>query len=446
MKKFQVIVIGSGPAGSGIAHKCAKEGKKVAVIDKEFGGTCALKGCTPKKVLAVSSEILRYACHLNGKGVKDVNVELDWGSLMHFKRSFTELTPMHTKEGFKKAGIEVIEGAAQFVNNNTLEVNGEQYEAEHIAIATGAVAAELPIEGYEHLITSDELLELDKVPKRVAFVGGGYIAFEFAQILKKCGCEVTLLEAADQPLSGFDPFLASRLIESFQMDNLEVRTGIQVEKIEKQEDEFVISGKHSAGELEVRCDLAIHGAGRMPNIAQLHLENADIAFSKKGITVNDHLQSVSNSMIYAAGDVADTGYPFTLVADYEGRIVANNIFDADKQKSSYMGVPFVLFTNPKMASVGKSEEELIANKVKYEKKQADTSHWLIARSLQENVSGYKVLIGEKGKILGAHLVGPKADEVINGFAMAMQHNLSVNDLKKTFLSYPSAFAEIRKMI
>ena len=446
MKKYDVIVIGSGPAGASIADKCKEMSKKVAVADHEFGGTCGLKGCTPKKVLAVTSEILRYACHLNGKGIKQVNVDLEWSSLMHFKRSFTELIPMNTKQGFLKNGIDVLEGTASFVDQNTLEINGEKYQAEKIAIATGAKPMELPIEGYEHLISSDDLLELDDLPKRVVFVGGGYIAFEFAQILKKAGCAVSLLEAADRPLSGFDYFLAGRLVESFQMEKIDVRTGFKVEKVLKKGKHYLVQGEHAGVTEEVECDLVIHGGGRMPNVESLNLEAANVEHSKEGIAVNNHMKSVSNDHVFAAGDVADTGYPFTLVADYEGRVVAGNICSEEKSRTSYDGVPFVLFTSPKLASVGMQEQEIIEKGLKYETHQGDTSHGLISRSLQENLSGYKLFIGEKGKVLGAHLLGPKADEVINGFAIAMQHNLSVRDLKKTFLSYPSAFAEIRKMI
>ena len=181
MKKYDVIIIGSGPAGATVADQCKTAGKSVAVADSLFGGTCYLKGCTPKKALATVTEAYRHAKHLQHHGIQFDSLKLDWTDLLKFKRSFTELGTAQAKSAFAKKGIDCLEGIAEFISNTELKVDNISYKADHFAICTGATPAPLSFSGSNHLVTSDQVMELDNMPQSVAFVGGGYVAFELAQ-------------------------------------------------------------------------------------------------------------------------------------------------------------------------------------------------------------------------------------------------------------------------
>ena len=304
MTRYDIIVIGVGMAGLNIAKRTASAGKKVAVIDsRPYGGTCALRGCDPKKVLVGAAELVDWQRRMSGHGVTG-DVRIDWAELMAFKRTFTEPVPDNLEKSLSKLDVATYHGGARFVDRNRLSVGDTTLSADHIVIAAGAKPQDLPISGAAHLLTSTDFLELDTLPQRLVFVGGGYISFEFAHIAARAGADVTLLHRGERPLEGFDADLVARLVSASRDLGINVQVKAEVNEVEQVEEGFMV--KTSTGE-SFAADLVVHGAGRVPELDGLDLDAGDIAHDlKRGVAVNEHLQSISNPSVYAAGDSADT--------------------------------------------------------------------------------------------------------------------------------------------
>jgi len=206
MREFDVVVIGTGVAGSSAVYKFAQAGLKVAIVDERpFGGTCALRGCDPKKILIGGAELVDWAKRMKEKGIEG-EIRINWKKLMTFKREWSEGFPERMERSLKKAGIETIHGRAHFIDKDKIEVDGEVISAHKFLVATGAKPRRLNIPGEEHVITSDEFLELDDLPDKIVFIGGGYISFEFAHLAARAGSEVTILHRSGRPLKNFEPY------------------------------------------------------------------------------------------------------------------------------------------------------------------------------------------------------------------------------------------------
>ncbi|MBI4174231.1 MAG: NAD(P)/FAD-dependent oxidoreductase, partial [Candidatus Aenigmarchaeota archaeon] len=232
MKNYDLIAIGTGSAGSAAAYRCRKAGWKVAVVDnRPFGGTCALRGCDPKKVLVGASEIIDRAETMEKNGIKN-GIKIEWPEMMKFKRTFTSPVPEKREKGFASAGIDAFHGHAAFAGRNTLRVGGEVLEAKHFLIATGAKPMKLGIAGEEHITISDQFLELDNLPENITFIGGGYISFELAHVAARAGAKVRIVHRSS-PLKKFDPDLVSTLVKASEDAGIEIRLGLQVNSIER---------------------------------------------------------------------------------------------------------------------------------------------------------------------------------------------------------------------
>ncbi len=448
-KKFDLIVIGTGTAASTVAYKCRSAGWEVAVIDsRPFGGTCALRGCDPKKVLVGAAEGIDWNNRMNGKGISSNDINIDWSELMHFKRTFTEPVPKNREKGFSKSGVATCHGHAQFIDKTTIKVVDDTLESRYVLIATGAKPAKLDIPGEEHLTTSDQFLELDKLPDRIIFVGGGYISFEFAHVAARAGAKVLIFHKDTKPLKNFDPDLVNQLVRATQDIGVDVRFNSAVEEIEKKGKKLIVHSSEKEGNQKFEADMVVHGAGRVPEIDDLELENAGIRNNKNGIKVNEYLQSVSNPAVYAAGDAsASSGPPLTPVASTEGHIVASNLLKGNHRKPDYTGIPTVVFTNPALASVGLQEEAAREKGLKFRTNYKETSRWFTSRRIGLKHSGFKVLIEEESeRIIGAHLLGHNAEEIINLFGLAIRAGLSTADLKTLPYSYPTSSSDISYMV
>lgn len=448
-KKFDLVVIGTGAAASTTASRCRSAGWGVAIIDsRPFGGTCALRGCDPKKVLVGAAEVIDWVCRMAGKGIVSNGIQIEWPALIRFKQTFTEPVPRHTEDRFAKAGMATFHGRARFMDKTTVRVREDDLMGRHVLIATGAHPARLDMIGEEHLTTSDQFLELETLPRKIIFVGGGYISFEFAHVAARAGAKVQILHRGERPLIGFDPDLVSQLLQATQEIGIDVQLKTAVERIEKTSGGFTVHASTGNTKLTFQADLIVHGAGRIPEIEHLDLEKAGVKYEKKGISVNEYLQSVSNPAVYAAGDAAATGGPpLTPVASMEGRIVAANLLEGNNHKPNYSGIPTVVFTVPPLASVGWQETTARAQGLKFKTNQGDTSTWYSSRRVNMKYSGYKVLIEEgSNRVLGAHLLGPHAEETINIFALAMRLGLAADQLKETRYAYPSHSDDISYMV
>lgn len=448
-KSYDLIAIGTGTAASAVVWPCRSAGRTVAVVDyRPFGGTCVLRGCDPKKVLIAAAEAIYWGHRLSGRGVPADDAGIDWHELMAFKRTFTDPVPERLEKGFANAGIDAFHGQAKFLGPTTLRVGDDDLDAKHIVIASGAIPAKLGIPGEEHLITSEAFLELDELPERLVFVGGGYISMEFANVSVRAGAKVTVLHRGPRPLENFDPDLADKVAEAARHSGIDLRLNSQVNRIEQSADGFVVTASSPEGPQTFEANLVVHGAGRVAELDGLDLTTAGVEQGRRGVVVNEYLQSVSNPAVYAAGDAAETeGPPLTPVSGLEGRVVATNLLDGNKVRPNYAGIPTVAFTLPPIAAVGLKEKEAQKKGLKYRVNYQDTSGWYSSRRVGEQYSASKVLVEEgTERIIGAHLLGPSADELINFFGLAMRRGLTTGDLKDAVFAYPTHASDVGYML
>jgi len=444
-----VIVVGTGTAAQTVAYTCREAGWSVAVVDYHpFGGTCQLRGCDPKKVLVGVSELVDWSRRMQSKGVSAPGLSIAWPDLIRFKRTFTDPVPEQNEQSFAQAGIITRHGRAHFVDRTSVQVGEDTLVGRHVVIATGARHATLGIPGEEHLTTSTQFLELDELPHRIVFVGGGYIAFEFSHIAARAGAQVQVLHRGSRPLEKFDPDLVAQLVQTTRELGVEVQFNTAVTVIERQGNHLVVHARTGEQETMVEADLVVHAAGRVPEIDDLDLEVAGVAREKDGVSVNDYLQSVTNPAVYAAGDaVASGGFPLTPVAGMQGGIVASNLLEGNRQTPNYTGIPSVVFTTPPLARVGLLEEGARAQGLRFTTHHEDTSGWYSSRRVALSHTGSKVLVEEGTDcILGAHLLGLHAEEVINLFALAIRTGLRAADLKQMVYAYPTSASDVNYML
>jgi len=421
----------------------------VAVIDsRPFGGTCALRGCDPKKVLVGAAEAVDWVRRIKGTGIRAEELQIDWQELVRFKRSFTEPVPKNREEGFAKAGIAAFHGRARFVGSSSVQVNDEVLEGRYVVIAAGQKPADLQIPGTEYFTTSEQFLELDELPKRILFIGGGYIAFEFAHVAARVGTQVTIVHRGARPLPQFDPDLVDQIVNHTRELGADVQLGAEVIGVEKSSGQLTVRASASGQKRTFEADMVVHAAGRVPEIDDMNLDGAGVEWDRRGVKVNGFLQSVSNPSVYAAGDAAASGGPpLTPVASYDGIIVAANLLKGNEKKPNYLGIPTVVFTIPPLASVGLKESDAREQNLKFKVKKEMTSGWYSSRRVGEKYSGFKVLVEEgTDRILGAHLLGSEAEEVINLFGVAMRSGMRAADLKHMLFAYPTRGSDLPYML
>jgi len=448
-KKFDLVVIGTGSAASTAAPKCRAAGWSVAVVDsRPFGGTCALRGCDPKKVLVGAAALIDWIHRMESNGVRGDNARTEWSELMRFKRTFTDPVPKQREESFTEAGIETFHGSARFTGPTNVRVGEDVLEGRRVLVATGAKPQRLNMPGEEYLTTSEQFLELDSLPRRMVFVGGGYISFEFAHVAVRCGTEVTLLHRGVRPLERFEPDLVEQLVQRTRELGVDVQLQTEVKAVNKDGNSLVVHASTNGGDHVVETDMVVHGAGRVADIDDLNLSAAGVKSERRGVAVNEYLQSISNPAVYAAGDAASTGLPpLTPVAGYDGGIVASNLLKGNHSKIGHIAVPTVVFTVPPLASVGLSEGAAREQGLRFRVHREKTGSWYSSRRVAENCAGFKVLVEEgSGRVLGAHVLGPEADEFINVFALAIQSGITTETLEQTIFAYPTHGSDVAYML
>ncbi len=446
--QFDLIIIGSGSAATTVAFRVLKDRKKIAVIDqKAIGGTCALRGCDPKKILVGVTDSLEAAKRLRGHGISKLRGDIDWGELMEFKRSFTESMSRGIEESLRNNGIEVIHGRAKFIGPDSLEVDGKTLKADKFLIASGVKAATLNFPGSDLLIDNEGFLSMSSLPKKLVFVGGGYISVEFASIARKAGSEVTIIQHSDRMLVNFDTEMAESLTSLLRDSGIEILVNTSVKEISEVDGRFQIKlSREGKGEI-IYADTVVHGAGREFD-SDMGLDVGNVKWSKKGVTVNDYLQSVSNPIVYAAGDSADTEGPkLTPVAAMEGTVAAENILGGNTVKADYTGIPTTVFSSPPLAMVGITENEASRKGLKISVKKGDMTSWYNSKRRNVHKAFYKIIMDEESnRILGAHILGENSEETINIFSLAIRLKIDVKTLSSTPFTYPSDTNDIKYMI
>jgi glutathione reductase (NADPH) len=446
-RQYDLVAVGTGVTST-VATRCREAGWSVAVVDRQpFGGTCALRGCVPKKILVAAADAVQGARDLTGKGVSAGSLALDWPELMRFKRSLIGETTERTEQNWARMGVEQFHGKARFVGPTTLAIGDDRLTGRRILIAAGAVPSALPFPGAERLVTSDRFLDLERMPSRVLFVGGGYVSFEFAHVAARAGAQVTILHRGPRPLEGFDPDLVEMLVRRTRELGIRVELGLDVRAVDAAGDRLVVRGVQQGVERSFDTDLAVHGAGRVPDLDDLDLDAGGVKREKRGVVVNQFLQSVSNPAVYAGGDAAASGPPLTPKADHDAGVIVTNLLEGNRRPSSYEGIASAVFTIPPLASVGLLEDAVRTAGRRFRVNHQDTAGWFNTRRVGETASGFKVLIDEEtDHILGAHLLGPRADEVINLFAVAVRLRIPAHELQQVLFAYPTYGSDVRFML
>jgi glutathione reductase (NADPH) len=374
---------------------------------------------------------------------------LDWTLVRDEKRAFTDPIPEATRKGLEGSGIDFIAGTASFKDPETIMAGGVAIAAKYIVIATGAHPMPLSFPGVEHLITSSDFLELDRLPPRIVFVGGGFISFEFAHFAARLGPAeaLTILEVMDRPLGPFDSEMVEQLLAASRAEGIDVQTKVEVAGVEQEDGGYVVRTK--GGDALV-VDLIVHGAGRVPTIEALQLEAGHVDYSRRGIKVDEGMRT-SNPRVFAVGDCAAT-VQLARVADHEAYVAAKNILAEVEGGAGatidHRAVPSILFTYPQYAMVGATEDALKAEGVRYYKNADRNLSWPTYRRIGMSHAAYKVMVDDDNHVLGAHIISDNAAGLINIFKEAMLDRRSVEDVywRHVMTPYPSRESDIIYML
>jgi len=439
-KQYDVIVIGGGPAGTALAGGLKQQGKSVLIVEADlWGGTCPNRGCDPKKILLSAVEAQQAARHLQHRGLAG-EPQLDWLALMTHKRGYTNGINDGTLNGLKAQQIDTLHGQATFQADGQLAVDGQVVKATDYVIATGQRPAILPIQGQEYFKTSTDFLDLDQMPKRVTFVGGGYVGFELASIANAAGADVHIIHHNQRPLKEFDAELVQALMDNLTAEGITFDLDTDLQEIRHEDDGLHLK---AANAYELTTDLVISSAGRIPNADQLGLDNVGVTYDRHGIQVNDHLQT-ANPHIYAIGDVSDTPVPkLTPVAGFEARYLVKELTDSG-DAIKYPVIPTQVFAEPKLAQVGISASIAAKQPAQYRMQSLDMTKWFTYYRFGARQALAKVVIDQTtGNVAGATFLSDVADEMINYVTLLIEKRVTLPELQRLVLAYPTPASDLQ---
>jgi dihydrolipoamide dehydrogenase len=431
---YDLAIIGSGPAGYSASLRASDLGLKACIIEKELtGGTCLNWGCIPTKAIARSADLISEIRQAAVFGIDIESYSHDIARILERKDQVVLKLRKGAESLLKIKGVGLYQSSARLISPNAIETTDGIINAKHILIATGSMPLEtdsLRID-YSRVLSSRDMLDAKVLPENLIIIGGGFIGCEFASIYNRLGIKVTLIEAMEQILPGFDKEISRNLELVFKKDGINVFKNTKVLSIEKG---FQCSVKLSDNTI-LQAEKIFLCIGRKPNIAALNLESAGIDTEKGAVVVNEYLQTnIPN--IYSAGD-ANGRYLLAHVASYQGALVADNIAGS-KRKADYSAVPNVMFTDPEIASVGISIEQAKQSNINARQLKLPFAAVSKAHILGQTNGFIKIVVdAETKKILGACLLGPLASELVSSFTIAIRHGLTVRDISDTIFAHPT---------
>jgi glutathione reductase (NADPH) len=435
-----LFTIGAGSGGVAGSRRAASYGAKVAIAESwRIGGTCVLHGCVPKKLLVYGSHFAHEIEDARGYGWT-VEGSLDWGKLIAAKNRETDRLEGIYKNLLANSKVEAMLGHATIVAPHTVEIAGRTVTAKYILIAAGG-RPELPaIPGIEHAITSNEALDLPALPQRVAIVGGGYIAVEFAGIFRAAGAEVLVLIRGDKILRGFDADVRDHLTAEIMKKGVSIRPGTRVARIDKAEDGLHVTT--DSGET-LHVDAVMYATGRTPNTGGLGLETVGVHLDKAGGISVDEWQQTTVPGIYAVGDVTNR-VQLTPVAIAEARGMAETLFNSNPTPTDHGDIPSAVFSQPPIGTVGLSQE---AAERLYGAEGVDI-YRAVFRPMKHTLSGRDektlmklVVEAATGRVRGVHMAGADAPEIVQGIAIAVKAGLTKKEFDRTAAIHPTAAEE-----
>ena len=445
--RFDIIILGGGNAGFGVSAIAAEAGKRIAFVEeRDFGGTCPNRGCTPKKVLVAAAHALHEIENAKTHCIETGPVSVDWAKLIDRTQAMISHIPDAMAGVAAKRGT-VFRGSAKFVGPNAVEVDGQRLEADNIVIATGSTPRPLPIPGADLMITSDEVLTERSLPGAVVFIGGGVIAMEFSHVYARAGSTVTILEVMPQLLGNIDQDAVAAIRAESERIGITIKTDVKVDRIEPADGRLRVVFQHDGAEHSVAADRVVNGAGRIANVAGLDLDAGGVKHDRIRIEVDEHLRSISNPAVWVCGDALVGPPQLSPLATYEGRIVGRNIVEGTTHKPDYSVVPSGIYTVPAMSSVGLTEAQAAAQGLDVTVAVNDMTGWFSGKTYAESVAWVKTLVERgSGRIVGAHMVGHQGEDLIHLFAMAMKHGITADQIKDQLFAFPTFSADVKSMI
>ncbi|MHC4365124.1 MAG: dihydrolipoyl dehydrogenase family protein [Planctomycetota bacterium] len=448
MFDYDVVVIGAGSAGL-VACKLANGlGKKTALIEKrKLGGDCTWFGCIPSKTLIKSAGIAHQITRLEEFGLKPGGpVELNTDSVMAHVRAVVQAdADGHPPQSYEAEGINVLFGGPKFLDNHRIELNGKIISSNKFIICTGSYPLVPAIEGLDEIsyLTNETIFDLEALPKSIIVLGAGPIGIELAAALNRLGTKATVLLRSGQILKKEDKELADRLMQTLRAEGVEILNNTQTKKFVQRDGKIVATIENQQGSQTIEADSVLVAVGRKPNIDDLALEKAGVDFDSKGIKVDEHLRTTTPN-IYAAGDVVPP-YLFTHMAEYEAVIATTNASLPIKQKTNYKNVLWCTFTDPELAHAGLTEQQarqIYGDKVRvyqWEHKDVDRAKTDLA---QNGLS--KFICDKKGKLLGIHILGHGAAELMHEAQLAKSMGLPFSKIASVIHAYPSYSDAVRQ--
>ncbi|MDH5544241.1 MAG: glutathione-disulfide reductase [Gammaproteobacteria bacterium] len=445
---YDLIAIGAGSGGLSVAEKAAAFGKRCAIIEKDtvLGGTCVNRGCVPKKVMWYGAEMAQAIRNASGYGFKVEQKGFDWKALVDKRENYIQGINSWYQSWFKDLNIDLIAGTASFIDNNTLEVNGKRYTADHIVISVGGEPMIPEIEGAELGITSDGFFELQSQPGNVAVIGAGYIAVELAGVLNALGSDVTMLLRGQHLLGRFDSMLRDVLMEEMVNAGVNILSCIQLQALKKEANgKITLVGANSL--TLGGFDTVIWAVGRRHLTYTLNLENTDVTVEPDGTIPVDDFQNTNVPHIYAVGDITGQA-ALTPVAIAAGRRLGERLFNQQHdRKVDTSLVPTVVFSHPPIGTIGLSEED-----ARKQHGEAVKVYQTRFTSMQQTMFEHKhetamklVTVGAQQKVIGCHIIGPASDEMLQGFAVAMRMGATKKDFDDTIAIHPTSAEELVTM-
>ncbi len=439
---YDLITIGAGSGGVRASRLAGKYGAKVAVIEESrYGGTCVIRGCVPKKLLVIGSHFAQHFEDAVGFGWSVQSATHDWGAMIAAKDKELDRLEAIYRRMLRDSGATLIDGRGKLADAHTVEVNGKAMTAEKILVAVGGWPTIPDFPGKEHVISSNEALDLPKRPQRVVIVGGGYIAVEFAGIFNALGSEVTLIIRSAHVLRGFDEDVRATLAEELEKNGIKFRRDCQIRSIEKTDAGYSVM--FDMGE-EIIADCVMYATGRAPNTSGIGLKEAGVKLNAKGAVQVDEWNRSSVENIFAVGDVTDR-VNLTPVAINEGRVFAETFFNKNPMTLDYTNIASAVFSQPTVATVGLTETEARKkHKVRlFISRFRPMKHTLSGRD--ERTMMKLVVDRETDKVLGCHMVGDDAPEIMQGLAIALKCGATKAQFDATVGIHPTAAEEFVTM-
>jgi glutathione-disulfide reductase len=446
MQHYDLIVIGGGSGGLAVAEKAAEYGRKVAIIEtRRLGGTCVNNGCVPKKVMWYAASLAHAVDDASSFGIPAHRDRTDWMKLTAGRNDYINNINRYWNDYVEHSGIDRIDGYATFVDQHTVQVNGDNYCANHIVIATGGQPVVPPVPGAGLGITSDEFFQLQQQPGRVAIIGGGYIGVELSGMLNALGSQVTLVTMENNILELFDSMISTVLEKEMRRQGIAIHPNIQAAQLHRDADGITLTAVD--GTVFSGFDTVIWAVGRRPNTRGLNLEAAGVEVLPNGVIPVDEYENTRVPGIYAIGDI--TGKTaLTPVAIAAGRKLAERLFNnRPDSRVDYDNIPSVVFSHPPAGTIGLTESaarQRFAGEVTVYN--SDFIPMRYALSSDGVTTAMKlVCAGKEQKVVGIHIVGDNADEMLQGFAVAVKMGATKADLDNTIALHPTSAEELVTM-